>query len=166
PTRRSSDLATSHGAILPAKRRSVVAYGVSRTTDGADDVRHPVLIDRLTQPPDMDVDGALVDIDRFAPDLVEQLGPREHAARMLHQEFEQAELRGAQPDLGAAAMNAVLLAVEHDLTDSEHGGKDLRLGAAQECFHASHEFRHRERLDEIVVSSGLKAPDPVAFLAA
>src|SRR5262245_51377114 len=76
---------------------SALADRIAGAADGADHVGHAAVVDRLAQPPDMHVDCALVDVDRLAPDIVEQLAAREDAAGMLHHELEQAELGGAEP---------------------------------------------------------------------
>ena len=76
-------------------------------------------VERLAQPADMHVHGALVDIDVAAPDAVEQLLAREDAAGALHQEFEQPEFGRPEPDLAAAARHAVRLAVELDVAGAE-----------------------------------------------
>ena len=56
-------------------------------------------LERLAQAPDMDIDGALVDIDVAAPYRIEKLRAAVHAARVLHQMFEQAELGRRQVDV-------------------------------------------------------------------
>ena len=121
---------------------------------------------RLAQPADMDVDGALVDIDVAAPDAVEQLLAREHAARALHQEFQQAIFGRPEIDGAAVARDALLFAIEFDVADVEHSGDPLGVGAAQQRAHARQQFRHRERLDDVVVGAGGEAAHLLALLAA
>src|SRR6202035_5627722 len=70
-----------------------VVERVAGAPDGADRVGHAAAVERLAQAADMDVDGALVDIDVAAPHLVQQLLAGKHPAGAFHQEFEQAELR-------------------------------------------------------------------------
>src|SRR5258708_39715403 len=74
-----------------SRRRAAeaVVERVARAADGADRVSLAAAVERLAQPADMDVDGALVDIDLRAPHRVEQLGARKHPAGPFHQEFEQ-----------------------------------------------------------------------------
>src|SRR3984957_3574654 len=102
---------------------------VARAAHGADRIGGAAAIERLAQAADMDVDGAFVDIDVAAPDAVEQLLAREHAAGILHQEFEQAELGGAEWDVASGAGDALLLAVELDFGCGEHPGGAFGLGA-------------------------------------
>src|SRR5581483_3287052 len=64
----------------------------------ADRIGAPSAHQRLAQPADVHVDGALVHVDVVAPHAVEQLAAREHAARRLHEELEQAVIGGAQVD--------------------------------------------------------------------
>src|SRR4051812_24679898 len=56
---------------------------------------------RLPQAADMDVHGALVDLRIPAPDPVEELAAREHAARLEHQELQEPILGRAESDLSA-----------------------------------------------------------------
>src|SRR4051812_14531601 len=63
---------------------------ITGAVHGADRIVVVAAIERFAQAADMHVDRALVDIDFAAPDAVEQLLAREHAARALHQKFEQA----------------------------------------------------------------------------
>src|SRR5262245_18644190 len=95
----------------------------------ADHIGHPAIVDCFAKASDMHIDRPLVDVDGFAPNIVEQLAPRKDAARMLHHEFKQAEFRGAEPDLALFPINPVSLAVEHDVAHLEHTGKHLRFGA-------------------------------------
>src|SRR5208282_4319729 len=67
--------------------------GVSGAANGADRIAFPPTRERLAQPPDVDVDGALVDLRRLPPNRIEQLGAREHPARLFEQIFEEPELR-------------------------------------------------------------------------
>ena len=108
---RSLDLAAPHG--LPGQARQSLREGlihpakpiiqrVPRAAHGADGVGLLAAVDGLAQAPDMDVDGALVDIDLGAPDAVEQLLAREHAARPLHQKFQQAVF--GRPQIDGAAL--------------------------------------------------------------
>ena len=114
----------------------------------------------------MHVDGAFVDIDRLAPDIVEQLAAREHASGMAHHEFQQPEFRRPELDLVLLAVDPMRFAVEHDVADLQHAGQHFGLGAPEQRLHPRHEFRRRERLDQIIVGAGGKAAHAVAFLAA
>ena len=114
----------------------------------------------------MHVDGALVDIDVAAPDAVEQLFAAEHAARMLEEEFEQAIFGRAEIDRTARTRNAALVAIEFDVAIGQHGGEPFGAGTAQQRLHPRQEFRHRERLDDVIVRAGGEAAYALAFLAA
>jgi len=47
-------------------------------THGADDVLAAVGIERFPQAPDMDIDGAVIDVNIVPPDRIEQLPARVH----------------------------------------------------------------------------------------
>src|SRR6185295_20225924 len=74
---------------------------IARATYRSDRIRGAATIERAPQPPDMHIDGALIDIDIASPHAVEQLLARVDAARALHQEFEQAEF--GRPEMHLAA---------------------------------------------------------------
>src|SRR6185312_12317839 len=84
--------------------------GVARTAHGAD--RIAAAAESLAEPPDMDVDRALVDINVAAPDAVQHLGTGEDAAGRLHEELEELELGRPEMELATGAADAVGLAIE------------------------------------------------------
>src|SRR5665213_3277237 len=86
--------------------REAVIQRVAGATDGADRILLAAGVEQLAQAADMDVDGALVDIDVAAPDAVEQLLAAEHAAGMLEEEFEQAVFGRPEIDRPAACSAA------------------------------------------------------------
>src|SRR5205814_924507 len=71
-----------------------------------------------------------------------------------------------QIDRTAGAGDAALLAIEFDVAIGEHGGQAFGARAAQQAPDPRQQFRHRERLDDVIVGAGGKTPDPLAFLAA
>src|SRR5690606_15993291 len=93
---------------------------IARTPNGADDIRLVALVDRFSKTSDMDVHGPFVDVDRLAPDIVEQLGTREDAAGMLHEEFEKAEFRGPKRQLVSVAVGPMGFTIEHDAANGQH----------------------------------------------
>src|SRR5580658_7840804 len=139
---------------------------IAGAAHGADRIDGVAAVERLAQAADMDVDGALVDIDVAAPHPVEQLLAREYPAGTFHQEFEQAELGRAEIDRAGRARHALLLAIELEIADVEHHGDALGARPAQQRADARQQLRHREWLDDVVVGAGGEAADPLAFLAA
>src|SRR5258708_33230468 len=127
-------------AALRLSLGEAIVEGVAGTTHGADRILLAAGIEQLAQPADVDVDGALVDIDVAAPDAVEQLLAREHAAGMLEEEFEQAIFGRAEIDLAAGAGDAALFTIEFDIAVSEDGGEPLGAGAPQQAFHPRQQF--------------------------
>src|SRR5215216_4449969 len=87
---------------------------IAGAAHGADGVALALAVERLAQTADVDVDGALVDVDVAPPNAVEQLLARKHPAGTLQQEFQQTKLRRPQLDLSAAAKDAAAVAVEFD----------------------------------------------------
>ena len=65
------------------------------------------MVQRLAQPPDVDVDRPRVDVRIVRPDRVQQSFSREDPARMLEEVLEQAELGRTECDLFTVAANPV-----------------------------------------------------------
>src|SRR6266850_5401094 len=63
--------------------------------------------ERLAQPADVDVHGALLDEHIVAPDFVEQLSAAIHSLNVGHEEMQHAELDVAEVDVVAAAAHPV-----------------------------------------------------------
>src|SRR4051812_33675436 len=104
----SATITPSCYAVLLRRLAEPVVERVAGAAHGADRVGVLAAVERLAQATDMDVDGALVDVDLAAPDAVEQLLAREHAAGPLHQELEQAIFGRSEIDGAAAARDALL----------------------------------------------------------
>src|SRR5271165_5839316 len=64
-------------------------------------------LERLAQPADVHIHGALFHIGIAAPDAIEQLAAREHPLRVSHEKMQQAILRGAQGDFPLAGADPV-----------------------------------------------------------
>src|SRR6478609_3715447 len=96
PRRRSSDRCGS-------------AVGIERVADRADRAYQIAAagIERFAQPPDMDIDGAQLDLGIAAPYPVEQLLAGEHAAGVLQEMTQQPVLGRAEMHLPAAARHAM-----------------------------------------------------------
>src|SRR5579863_1489950 len=95
--------------------RKPIVERVAGAAHRADRVLLAAGIEQFAQTPDVHVDRALVDIDVAAPDAVEQLLAREHAAGMLEEEFEQAIFGRPEIDGAAGASDTSLLAIEFDV---------------------------------------------------
>src|ERR1700675_4541677 len=94
--------------VLRLRLRKTIVERVAGAAHGADRILLAAGIEQLAQAADVDVDGALVDIDVAAPDAVEQLLAREHAAGMLEEELQQAIFGRAEIDLAAGTGDAPL----------------------------------------------------------
>src|SRR5579871_5533244 len=102
-----------------------VVEGVTGAAYGADRIVVVAAVERLAQPADMHVDGALVDIDVAPPDAVEQLLAREDPSGPLHQELQQAVFGGPEIDRTAGPRHALLLPVDLDIAEAEDVGHAL-----------------------------------------
>src|SRR5258708_57399 len=122
------------GRLLRRFRKPIIQR-VAGAAHGADRVLLAAGVEQFAQAADMDVHGALVDIDVAAPDTIEQLLAAEHPPRMLQEKFQQPILGRAEIDRAARAGDAALLAIELDVAIAEHGGEPFRAGAAQQALH-------------------------------
>src|SRR5580704_6649423 len=96
-----SPLSRGRVDLRSTRLAEAIVERIAGAADGADRVDGVAAVERLAQAADMDVDGALVDIDVAAPDAIEQLLAGEHPAGAFHQEFEQAEF--GRPEIDRAA---------------------------------------------------------------
>src|SRR3974377_110683 len=87
--------------------------------------------ERPPKPADMDVNGALIDIDVATPYAIEQLLARENAAGSLPQIFEQPIFGGAKIDRAAGPRYPLSLPVHLQIAKGEHIADLRRRCAAQ-----------------------------------
>ena len=111
--------------------REAVVERVAGTTHGPDRILFPAWIENFPKPPDVHIDGSLVDVDISTPDAVEQLLAAEDAARMLKEIFQEPVFCRPQIDGPTGTGNATLLAIEFDVAIGEDSGKAL--GAGDRC---------------------------------
>src|SRR2546423_5724172 len=133
---------------LRLRLREPIIQRIAGAAHGADRVLLAAGIEQFAQASDMDVDGALIDIDVAAPDAVEQLLAAEDAAGMLEEKFQQAIFGRAEVDGAAGTRDAALLAIEFNIAVGEHGGETLGAWPPQQSLHPRPQFRHRARLDD------------------
>src|SRR5262249_23302125 len=113
------------GRLQSRRLPKPIVKRVAGAADGADRIGIVTAVERLAQPADMDVDGALVDIDFAAPHAVGKLFAREHATGPLHQEFEQTIFGRPEIDPAAAARPPLLLPVDLEVAERQHVGEPL-----------------------------------------
>src|SRR5215217_6014867 len=140
--------------------------GVAGAADGADGVGFATTVDGAAEAADMDVDGALIDIDVIAPDAIEELLARIDAAGMAHEIFEEAIFGGAQMHVAGGAADAVGGAIELKVADLEGSSDEIGIGAAEEGVDARDQLGDREGFYDIVVGAGREAPHALFFFAA
>jgi hypothetical protein len=94
---------------------TVGSEGVSSAAYCADRIVIVMLHQGLSQPSDMNVNGAPVDEGIASPNPIEQLLARQYAARILHEVGEQLVLGRAEAYLAAATGDAMRQPIEHDV---------------------------------------------------
>src|SRR6201987_2667195 len=151
----------------PSRRLAeAVVQRITGAADGADRIGGVAAIERLTQTTDMDVDGALVDIDVAAPHALEKLLAGEHTAGPLHEKFQEPEFGRTEIDGPAGARDALFLPIKLEIPDVEHQRDSFRTGRAHLLPSPRQQLRHRKRLDDVVVGAGGQPAPPFTFLAA
>src|SRR5713226_3503704 len=134
----------------------LVADAVARLDEG---VPRRAAIDLLPQPAHEDVDGPVAVRLAAAPQLLEQLVPRDDAAAVECELVQQLELRRRQ--LAALAVDIRLhhAGIDRQLLDLDClAALRLRRAHPAACrrLHARDELVHRERLDEVIVGADLE----------
>ena len=93
---------------------------------------------RLAQSPNVNIDGALFDIDVRTPDAIEKLGATVNALGMGHEKVQQAVFGGSEPDLGACSQYPMPGRIQlqracgNDLVIGRPGSSQYRLDAGNE----------------------------------
>src|SRR5262249_57848524 len=125
----------------------------------ADEVAAAVLVEGLAQAPDVDVDGARLDLGFAAPDCVQELLPREDAARPLQEHAQEPELSRAQMHGVAVPGDAVARKVHHEVGITQRLGAGGRPRAAQYPLEARPPLGDAEGLHDVVAGAPLAAAD-------
>ena len=124
-------------------------------------------LQRLAQPADVHIDGALLDEHMVAPYLVEQLRAGVHALGMGHEKMQQAEFGRPQVQRLAVAADPVRDRIQAQAVDLDRVVGHLRRAPAQHRLDARHQLARRKRLGDVVVGAGLQpdAPCPAPPIA-
>src|SRR5690349_4852073 len=104
---------------------------VAGAAHGLDQAIVAARLERLAQPPDVDIHRALLDEDVVAPHLVEKLRARVNALGVSHQEMQQPEFRRAEREGGAVAAYPVTARIEREAGDVHGIVGRLRRPASQ-----------------------------------
>ena len=126
-------------------------------------------VDLLAQLADEDVDGAVAVRGAAAPDPLQQLVAREHAATVERERVEEPELGRRQLGAGAVDVRLDVARVEPELLDLDlvAAARFLRArAAAGRRSDTRRKLLHRERLHQVVVGAELERVDPVVLGAA
>ena len=164
---------------MPARTTGLIdatAVGVDRyrgtrepVAAAAHRLDQPVLPERLereAQAPDVDVDGALLDVDVIAPHLIEQLRARVHALGTREQEAQQPKLGRTERNRPAVDRHAMRRGIELERAGSERFLRRLGRAPPQHRLDPRLELARRERLGHVVVDPRFEAGDLVGFVGA
>src|SRR5262249_28154881 len=103
---------------------------VARLPHGPDQ-RRPRRVQLAAQIADVGLDHVRVAAEVVAPDVLEDLPLREHAARVQEEEAQERELGRRERDRRLAAEDLVAALVEHEVGEAEHVARQVAGRAAQ-----------------------------------
>ena len=137
-----------------------LAQAVANAPNRLDEARLAFRFQLLAQPLDMNVDDVGFGEEAVAPDGVVDAIAREDLARVAHEIFEELVFGQRQVDWTFAAHHLVRRGVQAQVGEDE---RFLMLvsGAAQQRADAGQQLVERERLDEVVVGTGVEAGDAI-----
>src|ERR671919_2915949 len=138
---------------------------ISHTPNGQDPLwLSIILLDCLSKPPDMDIDGPRRDEGLAAPDTIEKLVPVEHAAGVLNKEAQKFEL--FERELHQFSADEYLISGKVDFKRPllvGSGGFRSRFGlrAAEYGSHPCNHLPGTEGLGEVIIRSHFEPDDAV-----
>jgi len=117
-----------------------------------------ILLDLLPQPADMDIHRARLHETILTPDLVQQLGPREHAAAMAKKELQQPKLHGGEIDGVIVLGDFVTGWIQTEASEADWGFAWAygRSGSTQDRLDSRHQLPWAEGLGYVVVRPNLQ----------
>src|SRR3954468_19664196 len=123
--RTASELQARRGQLtpLPAAGRSLRAEDIADASQRVDELGRKIAIDFRSQSADEHVDDIGLRVEVIVPDVLQDHGLREHAARVPHQVFEQNELLALKLDLATAAPDTSRDQIEGEIADRERQGR-------------------------------------------
>ena len=149
------------------KHESLVGVeGVADAAHGANDIGATAGVQGLAQTKDVNVDRSGLDVDVAPPYGVEKPLARKHAARVLHQDLEQAELGRSQPDRAPFARDPVRGQVHDDVAVAQTLVGVGGTGAAQDRADPRVQLLWREGFGHVVVGARVQSANPIGFLSA
>src|ERR1039458_5397909 len=133
---------------------------VADASDGVDVA--PLVVDLGLAPEIADVDGERVGarVEVVSPDPLEDQVAGQHLARVPEEQLEQVELDPGERELAVAPASLAGAGVELEVAEAQ-GLALFAAATAKKCAEAGEELGQCERLDQVVIRSGVEALDPV-----
>src|SRR5215831_8215612 len=138
---------------------------VSDTASRMDQGIGLLIVDLAAQASDIDVDDIGRGIEMQVPDVLQKHRPRDDAARVAHQIFQQLELLRQKLDILAVPARGSRDQVDREIADAQDGFLGDGVAAPAKRLEPREEFDERERLDQIIVTAGAQAAHPVVDLS-
>src|SRR6516225_1588312 len=137
---------------------------IARAADRLHEAIVTEILERLAQPPDMHVDGALLHVDVAAPDTVEQLIARVDALGVRHEELEHAVFGRTQGYRTLPDHHPVTPLIEDQAFELDALIDTVAAAAPQDGVDPRQQLPWREGLGHIIIRAALEACDFVPFL--
>src|SRR5665647_1919970 len=154
--RRMRARAKTSGRVLSDTGSPAVAEHVADPAHRLEPARPSGRIDLAPQPADVHVDDVREGVELVIPGVVEDVIAAQHAARVAHEQLEEAELLGAQSERVTAQASFTPRRIEAEYADRERG----RQGVArppQQRPQPRQQLLEGERLHEVVVGAAVEA---------
>src|SRR5436853_7511922 len=133
----------------------VVRQPVAHSPDGVNQRGRKLFVDFVAQVLYVDVNdiGDVVEVN--IPDVLDDVGAGNCAARVPQQELQQGEFLGRKLNLAAAASDPALRSIECQIGDPVRG--HAAVPTAQQRAQAAGQLREDERLGQVVVGPGIES---------
>src|ERR1700692_4299 len=123
-----------------------------------------VVIECFAQTPDMDIDGALLDVHIATPNAVEQLLATVDPLRVRHKKLQQPVLGRSDGDRTIPRHDAMPGTIERQVIYTDQLGFILAAAAPQHRIHSRYQLTRREWLGHVVVGAAVQPGDLIDLL--
>ena len=148
--------ATGHGIAA-----ALLMQHIPRSTNGVDKIAAKTSVNLGTQSADIGFHDVGLGVEMKFPDFFKKHCSGYDPVGIAHEVFQQFEFQGLQIQITASPSGGTGQKVQLQIGDFQLCGHFRQWRASRECLYPGHQFRKRERFDQIVVATGFQAFDPL-----
>jgi len=137
---------------------------VAHTTNGADGILVTGFAQLLAESADMDIDGALFDMDVAAPDPIKQLRARPDTTGLFKKGCQKPVFGGPEHQLGAIPIRPVFAGFHDDVLERDPKASIRGSRSAQLHLEAGQKFGDGIRFHHVIISPAFEAKDTIHFV--